>query len=46
MFWYQTIWNILILGSTGYVVFGLDYSGWWWILALIIWDAGSYRESK
>ena len=28
--------SALVLGGTAYVVFGLGYSGWWFVLALII----------
>lgn len=28
------IFNIIVVVGTGYVVFFLDYSGWWWLLAV------------
>lgn len=26
----------LVLGGTGYAVFVLNHSGWWWLLAVIL----------
>jgi len=28
------LYNLTIIGATGYVVFGLGYSGWWFLLTL------------
>lgn len=33
---YIIIWECLIFGGTGYVVFWLDNSGWWFLLAIVI----------
>lgn len=35
-------WNALVLGGTAYVVFWRGYSGWWFLLAvlLIAWPEG------
>jgi hypothetical protein len=33
---YIVFWESLIFGGVGYAVFGLDYSGWWIIAAVII----------
>lgn len=30
------IWSIITLGTCTYVVFGLGYSGWWFLLAIFI----------
>ena len=33
---YIILWKAMIFGGTGYVVFMLDHSGWWFLLALVI----------
>ena len=33
---YIVLWEGMIFGGTGYVVFVLDRSGWWFALALLI----------
>lgn len=33
---YIIFWGTLVFGGTGYVVFVLDNSGWWFALALVI----------
>ncbi|MDO9402054.1 MAG: hypothetical protein Q7T46_11505 [Polaromonas sp.] len=33
---YIIFWESLIFGGTGYAVFVLDRSGWWFLLALFI----------
>lgn len=33
---YIILWEAMIFGGTGYVVFMLDHSGWWFLLALVI----------
>lgn len=30
------VWNGAIVVGTAYIVFGLGYSGWWWLLAVIL----------
>lgn len=36
-------WNIIVLGTTAYVVFWLGHSGWWFLFALIC--CGSFSEA-
>ena len=33
---YIVLWEGLIFGGTGYAVFVLDYSGWWFALAIFM----------
>ena len=33
---YIIIYESLVLGGCGYVVFGLGYSGWWFVLAVVL----------
>jgi len=33
---YIIFWEILIVGGTAYIVFGLGYSGWWWLLGIFL----------
>lgn len=33
---YILVFETLVLGGTGYAVFVLDHSGWWWLLAILI----------
>ncbi|MDO8641457.1 MAG: hypothetical protein Q7R33_07960 [Nitrosarchaeum sp.] len=33
---YSILYECLVLGGCGYVVFGLHYSGWWFVLAVIL----------
>lgn len=33
---YIVIWESMIFGGTGYAVFVLDRSGWWFLLATLI----------
>ena len=33
---YIVLWEGMIFGGTGYVVFMLDHSGWWFALAILI----------
>lgn len=30
------LWNAVIVVGAAYIVFGLGYSGWWWLLALAL----------
>lgn len=32
----KTIWNVYVLTGTYYIVFCLGYSGWWFLLALVL----------
>ena len=34
---YIVLWEGLIFGGTGYAVFWLGHSGWWFALALAVW---------
>lgn len=33
---YSIIYEAIVLGGTGYAVFVLGYSGWWFLLAIIM----------
>ena len=33
---YIIIWEVILLGGFGYVVFGLDKNGWWMLLAVFM----------
>jgi hypothetical protein len=33
---YILVFETLVLGGTGYAVFVLGHSGWWWLLAILI----------
>jgi hypothetical protein len=33
---YVIIYQALVLGGTGYAVFGLGHSGWWFLLAYFL----------
>jgi hypothetical protein len=47
---YNMIWSCVVLGFTGYVVFWLGFSGWWFALAIFIWNEGQmefeWKERK
>lgn len=30
------VYNLIILGFTSYIVFGLGHSGWWFLLAVML----------
>lgn len=40
------IYNILLVGSLGYVVFILGFSGWWFLLAPIFWSQTAKGASQ
>lgn len=42
---YIVFWESLIFGGTFYVVFWLNHSGWWFILAVIL-GGSAYSPSK
>jgi hypothetical protein len=42
---YIVLWEGMIFGGTGYAVFILDRSGWWFALALLI-GSGAYSPTK
>lgn len=33
---FRALWMFGIVAGTSYVVFGLGYSGWWWLLAVVL----------
>lgn len=35
----SVVWAFTILIGTGYVIFFLGYSGWWWLLAILLLSA-------
>lgn len=37
---YCIFWGTLIMGGCGYAVFVLDYSGWWFLLAVVLSGSG------
>ncbi len=39
---YIVIWESMIFGGFGYVVFGLGHSGWWMLLAIML-SGAAYR---
>ena len=42
---YIVLWEAMIFGGTGYAVFVLDRSGWWFLLA--IWIGGmAYKPTQ
>jgi hypothetical protein len=45
---YIIIWEAMVLGGFGYIIFGLGYSGWWAVLAVLMsgsaYKPGSWRE--
>lgn len=52
---YIIFWESLTIGGTGYVVFGLGHSGWWFVLGIFLsamgtispagWIHGKFRTS-
>jgi hypothetical protein len=42
---YIILWEGLIFGGAGYVVFGLGHSGWWILAAMVI-SAFAYTPGK
>lgn len=42
---YIVLYEALVIGGCGYVVFGLHYSGWWWVLA-VLFSNEAYSPSK
>jgi hypothetical protein len=39
-------WNGTILVGTAYIVFWLGYSGWWWLLAVILMSGSAGATDK
>ena len=42
---YIILWEALVIGGFGYVVFVLNYSAWWMLLAVIL-SAGAYKPKS
>jgi hypothetical protein len=42
---YIIFWETLVIGGCAYIVFGLHYSGWWFILAVALSQA-AYRPKQ
>lgn len=42
---YIIFWEGMLFIGTGYIVFWLDYSGWWFLLAVFL-GAGAYSPLK
>ena len=42
---YILMYEALVIGGCGYVVFGLGRSGWWFLLALLM-SAGAYKPAS
>lgn len=40
------IWNGALIVGTAYIVFGLGYSGWWWLLTLILMSGSASASTK
>ena len=41
---YIIFWESLIFGGTGYIVFGLGYSGWWLLAAVFLGGFCVYKK--
>ena len=42
---YIILWEALVVGGCGYVVFGLNRSGWWMLLAVLL-SGAAYTPKK
>ena len=42
---YIVLFETLVLGGTGYAVFVLDHSGWWFLLACLM-SSGAYPPER
>ena len=42
---YIILYETLIIGGCGYVVFGLGHSGWWFVLA-VLFSGAAYTPKK
>lgn len=41
-----TLWNMFVIGGCSYLVFGLDHSGAWFLLALSILQTSGCSDCK
>ena len=41
---YIILWEALVIGGCGYVVFGLNRSGWWMLLGVLL-SGAAYKPS-
>ena len=41
---YIILWEALVIGGCGYVVFGLNRSGWWMLLGVLL-SVSAYKPS-
>ncbi|MGY3607646.1 MULTISPECIES: hypothetical protein [unclassified Bradyrhizobium] len=39
------LWNGVIVLGTAYIVFGLGFSGWWWLLAIVLMSGSASAKS-
>lgn len=40
----QTVWDTLVFGATGYLVFWRGHSGWWFVMAFVLtYSPGIYK---
>lgn len=39
-------WTVLVVGTTTYLVFWKDHSGWWYLLALALIQSDVYKAVK
>jgi len=42
---YIVFWETLVLGGIGYAVFAMEFSGWWFLLALVL-SSSAYRPEQ
>ena len=41
---FRALWMFTILAGTAYIVFWLGYSGWWWLLSVVLVGCGGGSE--
>ena len=42
---YIVFWETLVLGGIGYAVFAMEFSGWWFLLGLVL-SSAAYRPEQ